>query len=278
MYIILFNPLSKKGKCLEEVRKFEKKLTKKKIPYETYNLLDIDGRERDFIAGLNEEDIAVIVGGDGTLHFIVNKIRGYEIKCKVFLYTAGSGNDFSRGHKGKFFEITKEIVDLPTVTVNGEETVFINGVGMGIDAAVCYQQYANMKIGKQESYFKIATRIFKKFKKFSMKITIDGKVREYDDVWFAVVQNGKYFGGGMKVAPKAKRDDEHLDICIIRRINVFILLLIFPLIFLGKHVWFKKVVEMYYGNHIIFETKTFDMMQHDGEVMRNVYKMEIRRR
>ena len=44
------------------------------------------------------------------------------------------------------------------------------------------------------------------------------------------------YGGGMKIAPRAKLDDGLLDLCIIRAINSFKLFCLFPTIYFGKHL------------------------------------------
>ena len=56
--------------------------------------------------------------------------------------------------------------------------------------------------------------------------------KEFDNVFFFVVMNGKYIGGGMKIAPKALRSDDHLDVVIIQAKSFKQILPIFPLVFL----------------------------------------------
>jgi diacylglycerol kinase (ATP) len=57
--------------------------------------------------------------------------------------------------------------------------------------------------------------------------------------------HGAYFGGGMKIAPKAHRKDAHLDLVIVKNVPKWILILIFPSIYFGGHVIFKKWVKVY---------------------------------
>src|SRR5574344_2834853 len=154
MYKLLYNPLSRKGHGYESVKKLEKKLKRKKITFEEINLLDIVDKEKEYLSSINAEDIIVIIGGDGTIHQIVNRIKGLVIPNRIFMYRAGRGNDFSREHKGKLFEITEEIEDLPTFKCdNDEEIIFLNGIGMGIDAEVCRVQAENALKNIKESYF-----------------------------------------------------------------------------------------------------------------------------
>ena len=273
MYLILFNPKSITD-TKKAALKLKHKLEKKKEEAEVHDIFEYDGKYDLLINKTPVTDKVVLVGGDGTVHHFINYIRNKEIRHRFFLLTAGSGNDYSRGHKGKFFEITDEIKRLPTVKTKEKTISFINGFGTGIDAAVCAAQAANSKNAIKESYYKIAKKTFKSFQKFKIKYNIDGEIVKYDDVWFTVIQNGKYIGGGMKVAPKAKRDDNHLDIVIVRHLPRWRLLLIFPLIFLGMHK-VSKYIEFRTGTHIELETTGYNNIQVDGEVTLNCNKFII---
>lgn len=273
MYLILFNPKSITD-TKKAAFKLQKYLAKKGETSEIHDIFEYDGKYDNLIEEIPTDVKVVLVGGDGTVHHFINYIKGKTIRHRYYLYTAGSGNDYSRGHKGKFFEITDEIKHLPTVNTKDNSISFINGFGIGIDAAVCAAQATNSKNNIKESYYKITKRTFHTFKKFSLKYDIDGKVIEYDDVWLTVVQNGKFVGGGMKIAPKAKRDDDHLDIVIVRHLPLWRLFLIFPLIFLGFH-GISKYVEFHTGKIIKLETKNYGTFQVDGEVTEGYYDFEI---
>lgn len=278
LYIVLYNPLSSKGQGRKRCLKLERKLKRKHQKFESFDLLGIVGRESEFIKSVDPKDIVVIVGGDGTLHQFINRTRNYVIPNRIFMYRAGRGNDFSREHKGRFFEITDELKALPKISYLDKEDLFINGVGIGIDAAVCNGQIQNAMIGLKQSYFSLATHIFRTFKQFKITVDIDSKKYSYDDAWFLVVQNGKYFGGGMKIAPKAERTDEHLDIVVVHKVKVWKLMMVFPLIFFGKHVWFKHLgIEFMTGKHIIVDTEGYDVIQKDGEVVSQVNHFEVER-
>ncbi len=94
-----------------------------------------------FSTQLNTDEFVVICGGDGTLNRFINDTESIEYICKVFYYPFGTGNDFASDlgySKGcNPFEITDYIKNLPTVTVNGKTTRFLNGVGYGIDGYCC---------------------------------------------------------------------------------------------------------------------------------------------
>lgn len=279
MYYILYNPKSSNQNVLKKINKLYKKISKKHTCYKI-NLFDISGKEKVFFNQCNSDDFVVVCGGDGTLDQFVNRIYGEELKCTVYFYPCGSGNDFARDFNGngKLTDITKEIYNLPKLRINDEENfVFLNGVGMGVDAAVCRSKnqykFSNVKKG----YFSISLATLKTFRPYSLDVEIDGEKRHYDNVWFFICNHGKYMGGGMKVTPKAQRNDEYLDVCIVHTVSPKKIVMLFPFIFLGKHVWFKKYVD-------IFRCKSFkaipngcNILQRDGEVLDYVRHIEVER-
>ena len=61
-----------------------------------------------------------------------------------------------------------------------------------------------------------------------------------------VLANGRFFGGGMYVAPEAELDDGFLDLLILKEVSVFKFLLHLPKIYIGSHlqipeIFFQKV-------------------------------------
>jgi len=52
----------------------------------------------------------------------------------------------------------------------------------------------------------------------------------------AVFANGPFYGGGMKVAPRAQMDDGLLDVCLIHSMPKLKLLGLFPSVYFGRHL------------------------------------------
>ena len=48
----------------------------------------------EFFAGLKEEDEVVLIGGDGTINYLINQIDTENLKNNVYIYGNGTGNDF----------------------------------------------------------------------------------------------------------------------------------------------------------------------------------------
>src|SRR6202035_2930005 len=57
----------------------------------------------------------------------------------------------------------------------------------------------------------------------------------------AAVANAPTYGGGIKIAPKAKLDDGKLDLCVVSAMDKFSLFCLFPTTYFGRHLISNKV-------------------------------------
>lgn len=276
MDIILYNPLSNKGKNVKIAEKLAKQGQKQGRMVTTMNLLDIKD-VKEFLSIYQKEDKIIIIGGDGTLNRIVNQIDGFNVLPEAYIYKAGSGNDFIRTVKvnKNLADIKPYIKKLPTLYVNGKVEKFINGAGVGLDGLVCYKVNKSKAVKNKSNYFKNAVSSFFNYKPVAGKITVDGKTWEEKKLWFATAMFSSYFGGGMKLAPKKKRTENNLELVIVRNIPKWLLVLVFPTIYLGWHPIFKKYVKFYRGNDITVEFEKPSYLQRDGEDEYPVLKYRV---
>ncbi len=279
MYYILVNPLSNNGSSVEALKTLEEYFNTKSIKYVSLNLIEVSQKVEEFIAKLSSDDDVVIIGGDGTLHRFANEIKNFDIPSQIYLYKAGTGNDFSREFKKqKLINITKHIKNLPAMIIGEHEELFLNCTGIGVDGEVC-ALVNNMQTSKKGiNYFKNAIKTFKSFKRYDLEVTVDGVRHSFKKVWFATVMNGNYFGGGMKLSPTSDRGDDILELYVIHSLGFLKLLCIFPTIFIGKHLWFKKVgISLISGKEFVFEASSPQVLQSDGEVWNGIKKVIIKK-
>lgn len=271
MDVILYNPLSKSGGTSNVAFKLHQQLNKKLIPNKVISLLQINDLE-EFIYEHKDVNRFIIVGGDGTLNVLANNIKDLKIKPDIYLYVSGTGNDFARslGVKGKLINIKQYLYDLPTVSFNDERMDFLNGVGMGIDGLVVHKVNNSRHKNNKFNYFRHVYEAFKEQKKAPVEVTVDGVKHSFNDAWFVSVMNSAYFGGGMKVAPKQKREQSDLTVVIAKKAPKLLLLFIFPIIYLGLHPILKRYVKIIKGNNIEVYFKVPQMLQVDGEDFANI--------
>lgn len=225
--------------------------------------------------------LVVSVGGDGTVHEIVNG-----------LYTAGSNGDVMLGiistGTGKDYIKTvgiprcceeacqrlcnpqKMVVDLGAVEYmnNGqtEKRIFVNFAGLGLDAEIVKATTRRFKaLGSMPSYLLGVFGSLVMHKNKDVEISLDGRVekRRVDEV---LISNGKYGGGGMMPAPDADLRDGILDVLIINAASKFELIRALPRIYKGTHVTHPKV-SLKRARMVEVQSAQGMLLQADGELL-----------
>lgn len=279
-YKILYNPLSDNGKGEAEVKALHDKLEGNELSFE--NITEIDDI-KSVINALEKDDKLIICGGDGTLNHFLNDIDGMDVKNEVYFFATGSGNDFllSVGvEKGNLVSLNKFFGKLPTVTVNGKDYKFINGVGYGIDGYCCEvgdEMRENSSNDKPINYTSIAIKgLLFHFKPVNAKVTVDGKTESFSRVWLAPTMFGRFYGGGMIPTPDQDREDGTVSTMVYHNCGKLKALMVFPNIFKGEHVKKEKIVKIYKGHEVTVEFDKPTALQIDGETIRNVTSYTVK--
>ena len=229
-----------------------------------------------YLKGLAPEDELVLIGGDGTLNYFINAVKGTEIKNNIYLLGSGTGNDFFNdiGRKaGEEVLLNPYLKNLPTVYVNGMEKLFINNMGFGIDGYCCEVADQIKAKSPQEKidYTGIAIKgLLFHFQPCHAEITVDGVKHAFDNVWIAPTMKGKYYGGGMKMAPDQDRFSDKLTVVVYHCRFKLKALIAFPSIFKGEHVLKTDIVQSFTGNDITVRFSRPCAAQIDGETVLNV--------
>lgn len=281
MNYLFFNPSAKNGKAAEDLQLIKKTLDGQDV--EIYAVTDID----DYVSVIDKiqpEDIVYIVGGDGTLNRFINDSTNLRILGDIFFYSAGTGNDFKHDvdpdNSLYRIRLNDYIRNLPTVTVGGVTYKFINGIGFGIDGYCCEEGDRQRVAGRQEiNYLAIAVKgcLFR-FKPYGADITVDGETRHYNKVWLAPTMFGKYYGGGMKVAPEQDRNNPQHTVTsvVIHGTGRLKTLIRFAKIFSGEHTKYTDMVDIRTGHEVRVVFDRPCALQIDGETVRNVTEYTVR--
>lgn len=274
MVHILYNP---NANCGNDKNNTVDYIKSKFSESKAVSLFEIDDLKA-FFDTFSADDEVFLIGGDGTLNVVLNKLRGYDIKNNFYLYKGGTGNDFLRDICGDAFEkdepvlINEYIDNLPVVTVNGKEYLFVNNVGFGIDGKVCTAAEDLKAKGKKSiNYTTLAIKLLlTSYKPNGATVTVDGKTEKFTKVWMAPVMNGLYYGGGMMPCPQQDRKSGDISCCVIHSTNALQTLIIFPSIFKGEHVKHESKVRAFKGKEIKVEFDKPQDVQIDGETIRGV--------
>jgi YegS/Rv2252/BmrU family lipid kinase len=192
------------------------------------------------------------VGGDGTLNEAVNGLAGASAEIAVL--PNGTGQDFGRTHSipTKFDEavavaLTGEplAVDLGRAVfqdAGGEQSrVFANVGSVGMSGAVARRANSMSKaLGGRATFYYALVREFLAWKNTEVTVTFDGGERRgrMHDV---ILANGRWHGGGMKLAPDASPHDGMFDVVLIGDITKLDFATTSPKLYNGGHVHHPRV-------------------------------------
>lgn len=248
------------------------------------NIIDVTKIDyKVFFNSINPNDVIYLVGGYGTINYLANAIDIEKVKNEIYLIPSGTGNDFfhdvTEGKEVDKVLLNPYLKDLPTVEVNGIKKKFINGIGFGIDGYCCeVGDKLKEKSTKKINYTSIAIKgLLFHFKPVRAKVIVDGNTYEHTKVWLTPTMKGRYYGGGMKIAPNQDRNEKgKVSAVVYRAPNKFKALMVFPSIFKGEHIKKTKMVKVYEGHEITVVFNKPTALQIDGETVKNVLTYTVR--
>jgi YegS/Rv2252/BmrU family lipid kinase len=204
-------------------------------------------------AGEQGYDMVIAMGGDGTVHEVVNGLMKLPPEKRPILgvVPVGSGNDF--GHVLNISQKPNEAllqalhgepstVDLCMMTdEHGRTEYFDNTLGVGFGAMVTIRSHRVPVLHGFLIYlFAVIQTIIVDHTPITMRIKADEQEWE-QKVKYLVVCNGPREGGGFLVAPDAKVDDGLLSYVMITDVSRPMMFRIVPEVMKGTHVRFKQV-------------------------------------
>lgn len=271
-YLFIVNPVAGKKNIGKITSHIQEVMEKNNCTYEIKKTEKV-GDAEVFAQEAKNKDYSTIVsvGGDGTLHEVVNGMLGGVKKLGVV--PTGTGNDFARS-LGIPMDIKQSIevlvkrnfIKADIGRLNGN--CFVNFCSIGLDALIAEEANKIKKyFSSTYAYIIGVVKGLARFKSIKVELVIDGKKYE-EEIMLAAICNGAYYGGGMKIAPDAEIDDGLFDICVVRKMSKLKLLFLFPSIFTGKHVSYDEV-KMYRGKDVQVLSKDKFNVNADGEIVSN---------
>jgi YegS/Rv2252/BmrU family lipid kinase len=222
----------------------------------------------------------VAVGGDGTVQQVVTGIvrAGKAAEVTLAVIPGGTGSDLTRmlGWRRGLADTVQRVLAGPpawidlgrltSTTATGPETAyFANVLGLGFAGAVIERVERSSKaLGGTIPYLtSLVTTLFT-YRNLSVRVVLDGQVLE-QVANAVVVANGRYFGGGMFVAPDASLEDGLFDVIIVGDMGKLELLANTPRLYKGTHLSHPKVSH-YRAREVIVEAQGRFVAQADGEL------------
>jgi diacylglycerol kinase (ATP) len=216
-------------------------------------------------AGAREgHPLVVAVGGDGTFSEVVNGVLAAGAvpgvpgagpsEPAVGLIDAGTGGDFRRslgigpGYKACLEALAlgrERVLDVGRASFTGVdgaplEQYFVNVLSGGLGGLVDrYVQSAPAFLGGRGAYYLASLRAIavSKERPILARVTWQGQTREeVIPAYLIAICNGRWFGGGMDIAPMALPDDGRLEVLTITERNRLYLAAKIRKVYPGHHL------------------------------------------
>ena len=269
--LFIINPIAGAGKAKSIIPIIEIKMKENNIGYEI--ILTKEPRDAIKIAGDNVDKFSTIVavGGDGTVNEVAKGLINSR-KGTLAIIPCGTGNDFSRTLglpmdpiKAIDVIIKKNIRVVDIGKINGNN--FLNIASVGFDTeVVIHTNSIKKKVKSKIAYILGVLATLFDYKKREVSLVIDGVTFERNLVLLAV-GNGNFYGGGLQILPMSEVDDGYFHICLVKDISNFKILFLFPSIFKGKHLKYKKYVEIFKAKEVIVKNTKKININIDGEII-----------
>lgn len=276
----------------------------KKIP-ELRRLLDNYGVSADVVTTRHAEEAILlarqaaadgievlgVMGGDGTFNEVaqacLNPFGGAAFGPSLAFIPAGTGGDLKRnfGLSNDLEVAVRQLVlgerkpmDVGVLTSNatadgnGERVAraFFNVASVGISGLVCDLANGGSKVfGGTLTFLNTSLRATLKYRNVPLRILVDGETVHEGPTYVAAIANGRWFGGGMQIAPRALTNDGLLDVVVLGDYSTLGAIGLARAIYAGTHTSLSKtkvaqgrVVELFADGAI----PSHALVETDGEV------------
>jgi diacylglycerol kinase (ATP) len=280
---VIVNPHAGKRRVGDEIPELERTLQARGLPYELRRTEGPGDATRLAREALDEGGrFLVAVGGDGTVHEVVNGMMadGKPVVPDAVLgvVAAGSGCDLVRtfGLPGDVTRSCQHLLgentyplDVGMLTyTDGGPTVtryFPNVAEAALGAAVAARASRLPAWLGQGKYFAAFWLTLPGFKMTEVRLQADRRTYEGPAVMI-IVGNCQYYGGGMKISPRSYPGDGVLDVLVFTgpKSDAFTML---PRVYRGEHVPHPHIQEFRVKNALTIEADRPLPLEADGEVL-----------
>ena len=297
-WFVVVNPISGSGKGLDDFPLISKLLRDNGIKSEAvFTEHKCHATELTVSAINSGYRHIIVVGGDGTLHEVVNGLfiqKSVEPSdVTIAVIAVCTGNDWIRmfGIPTRYSEAIRAIKEGYTflqdvAAVEYEEARYrqvrytANVAGVGFDAAVI-ERLQHMRASGckgKSTYLRALVRTFFRYKPTGVKVWVDDRLIYNNLLLSMAIGVGKYNGGGIQQLPEAVADDGLLDLTIIRPLHWWNIIFRLKRLFNGNIYTIGHVLHAK-GRNIRIESSPEIQLEVDGELyghspieVRNVHR------
>lgn len=213
--LLLYNPKAGKRRVVRNLDNIVATFQKANFVVKP-QILEFDKNPFD---GNEDMELVVVCGGDGTINFVVNKMREKGLDITLGIIPAGTANDFAGaiGAKHNILRAARQIargtehrVDCGKVN----DRYFVNVLSFGVLTTTSQQTSdAEKHIFGKLAYLRVGTRDLMTMHRIPIVAKFDNE-EVHTDAAMMLIFNGRS-AGRFKLAPDASINDGMLDILIL---------------------------------------------------------------
>jgi len=286
--LVILNPAANRGNMRDQRALAKQRAEQEQAEY-VETRLQGEAKERAMQAASENRPI-IIVGGDGSVHEVVNGILASGRRVPLGIVAAGSGNDFAwntlKLPRDPALAIERafhgQMVEVDAGRVNGR--YFANSCSIGIDADIAVAAGTMKKyplMSGQRLYYTTSLKqlLFGYGRCPWLRFELDGAAQaggaaERRYVLMAVT-NGPTYGAGFRINPSADHCDGLFDVCAISHVPLLRALRMLPVVKKGEHQNLPEVT-FYRARSLSIESRDPVNVQMDGETTRaSSYHIEM---
>ena len=277
--VLIANPNAGRGTVSKALPRVERVLTDKNLAYRIVRTTHPGHATEAARQALSDgERYLVAVGGDGTVHEVVNGMvrDGGPVAADAVLgvVAAGSGCDFVRsfGLPPDAEQAAERLtgdrvrtIDVGTVTcADGTTRCFVNIAEAGLGGAVVARAANLGKLLGGARYAAGFWLTLPRFRPAAVRLDADGQYHAWR-AFNVVVANCRFYGGGMQISPNSDPGDCLLDILVMTgpKSDSFTTL---PKVYKGAHLPHRNIAELRAAQLSIDAEPCFQV-EADGELL-----------
>jgi diacylglycerol kinase (ATP) len=195
-----------------------KELQRRKKDLTCLKSLNIDETGVLIQENLDNHDIFIAAGGDGTVHTVATKLVGGKKILGVL--PLGSGNGFAKefGFKLNLRSLLSDIkkgdtVDIDVIEVN--DKLCLNVAGIGLDSFVAHS-FSTLKLRGFIPYIWLTLKTFLRLRPFHVNIKCGDEEILSDKLFVLTIANTRQFGNYAFIAPEARPNDGIINLVLIK--------------------------------------------------------------
>ncbi len=257
--LVIANPASRGGAARRNLARVHEALRDAVGPLDLVHTASRGDAERLAREGVRSGvERIVVAGGDGTFSEVVTGLLGAGLGgyAELALLPLGTGGDLART-LGIPSDLGAALAAIPTAPprmidagrlsyrTGDRERVryFANVASIGMSGLVTeLVNQASKRFGGRFSFLSGTLRALARYRTQPVTLRVDGEVVHEGPLVLATAANGRYFGGGMRVAPEAIPDDGLLDVVAIPGFSKAKLLGKLPALYSGRYVGVAGVI------------------------------------